>query len=138
MDNLWAIAGVIITTASLVYAIKTNLEKRRLERFICESLAGVAGGIETIQQNPAWADLHFAEMRDKVAQMSPTEDTKDMLKHIMDGARDVCAATRSLEILLGDVVTIQRGLFGKHEIRRPDQLHEKAKEIAEQEDGHGQ
>lgn len=135
MENIWTIIGVLITTASLVYAIKTNLEKGKLERLIRESLAGVAGGIEQIKESPYWADCHFKELREKVAQMSPTEDTKDMLHHIMDGARDVCAATRALEILLGNVVTIQRGLFGKHEIRRPDQLYEITKKITEQEDG---
>lgn len=67
MELALSIIGVVITTASLVYAIKTNQEKAARDRLVKEKLAGIAGSIENIRQSPRWADHHFGGSSEKAS-----------------------------------------------------------------------
>ena len=52
MELFLTVVGVILTVGSLVYAVKTNVEKRKLEKLIQQSLQGLAGNICAIRANP--------------------------------------------------------------------------------------
>ena len=120
MDLLLSIIGVVITTASLVYAIKTNREKADRDRLVKEKLAGIAGNIECIRKSPNWADHHFGAINKEALKLERSEVKDEIIGHAHMGARDAVAAHRMLGNLLGDVLALQRGLFGTDNIRHPD------------------
>jgi hypothetical protein len=120
MELALSILGVVITTGSLVYAIKTNQEKRGRDRLVREKLAGLAGNIESTRQSAKWADGHLNNISINARKLEPNETVSAIIGGAHTGARDIVAAERMLGNLLGDVLALQRGLFGTEEIRHPD------------------
>src|SRR6266436_9829277 len=110
-EILLSILGVFITTASLVYAIKTNQEKRGRDRLVKEKLAWLAGNIESIRQSAKWADSHLGKISATALKLEPNEIVASVITAAHTGARDVVAAERMLGNLLGDILALQRGLF---------------------------
>lgn len=118
------IFSAIITVGSLVYAVMTNREKRKLEKLVKSMLAGIAGNIRGIRENPAWADQQFRNIRERALELERNDDVKAILQHAHDGARDVTAAERMLGDLLGEVLWLQKGLFGTELIYHPNRKDE--------------
>lgn len=123
MEIFWGIVGLIgtiITTWSLVFAIKTNKEKQRLEQLVKGMLAGIAGNIWHSRLSAKWADRNFNRARDAAFLLSEGEQKREVLKHIHNGARDAAAAKRMLSNLLGEVLSMQRGMFKTDSIVHPE------------------
>jgi hypothetical protein len=124
IDSILAIIGLVVGTGisvgSLIYAVKTNREKAKLETLVQTELAYIAGNIQVIRANPQWADRHFQAIRDKVLELEAGEQVQEIIKQAHDGARDVTAAERMLGNLLNEVLALQKGLFGTEEVHHPD------------------
>ncbi len=120
MDILLFIVGTLITTASLVYAIKTNREKERFEKLVQDKLAGIAGNVWKSQQSTDWSDKNFTRARNAAYELEDCDKKQDILKHIHNGARDAVAAKRMLSNLLGEVLSMQKGMFGTDTIAHPE------------------
>jgi hypothetical protein len=120
LEILLSALGVIITTGSLVYAIKTAKEKKERDRLVREKLAGIAGNIAFIRKSAQFADTHFSKISNYAQEMDRSDDVKGIVGESHKGARDAVAATRMLANLLGDVLALQRGLFETEDIRHPD------------------
>jgi len=112
-----AIFGTAVTVASLIYAIKTNDEKKKREAQVKETLIGLAGNVVRIQTNLLWADVHFGAIRDIALKGNDMNNIKDIITRAHVGARDAVAAERMLGNLLNQIITIQRSLFGTEEIK---------------------
>ena len=69
MELALAILGAVITTASLLYTIKTNQEKKSWERLVREKLAGLAGNIEVIRQNGRCLRVKQKKRRWRISKM---------------------------------------------------------------------
>jgi hypothetical protein len=115
-----SIFGAIITTASLVYAIKTNREKTKFENLVRDKLAGIAGNVWKAKQSSEWSDKNFTRARDEVQKLPESMEKMKILEHIHNGARDSVASARMLSNLLGEVVSMQKGMFGTETIAHPD------------------
>lgn len=119
-----SIIGTGITTAALVYAIKTNCDRKRVESLVKAKLASTAGSVELIRKNPHWADKHFKAISELAQNVSQENIRKDLTKRAQAGARDVAAAERMLRILRNDILSQQKGMFGTQEIDKYDQPNE--------------
>ena len=86
MELLLSIIGVVITTAALVYAIKTNQEKAGRDRLVREKLAGIAGSIESIRKSPDWADHHFGVISKEALKLERSEAVAEIISHAHTGA----------------------------------------------------
>jgi len=115
------IVSVTLGTASLVYACKTNQEKKKLEDYIQAELRGLAGNIDKIRVSPEWAEHHFGEIRNQALELEPTNEMKEIVRHAQDGAKDAAAASRMIRNLLNQVLTFQEGMFGTRELVHSDQ-----------------
>ena len=120
MEKLLPYVGLLITTVSLVYAIKTNWEKRKFEKLVQEKLAGIAGNVWSSQKSADLSDRNFTRARDAAYELEESDKKQDVLKHIHNGARDAVAAKRMLSNLLGEVLSMQKGMFGTDTIAHPD------------------
>ena len=120
MEILLSIVGTLITTASLVYAIKTNIEKQRFERLVRYKLAGIAGNVWHSQRSTDLSDKNFTRARDAAYELEESDKKQNVLKHIHNGARDAVAAKRMLSNLLGEVLSIQKGMFETEIIAHPE------------------
>ena len=120
MEILLTISGTLITTASLVYAIKTNREKQRFERLVRDKLAGIAGNVWFSQKSAGLSDNNFTRARDAAYELEESDKKQNVLKHIHNGARDAVAAKRMLSNLLGEVLSMQKGMFGTDKIGHPE------------------
>jgi hypothetical protein len=114
-----SIISTIITVGSLVYAIKTNREKKSLERLIHGKLKGIAGNIVASDKSATLADTHFRKCRDKALKLDESSLKNEILVHLHDGARDAESASRMLENLLNEVLSLQNGLFKTRDIVHP-------------------
>ena len=123
MIDIWAliitVIGVIITTGSLVYAFKTNVEKKKLERLIHGKLKGIAGNIVASERSANLADIHFRKCRNLAIKLAQCNEKDQILIESHDGARDAEAASRMLENLLNEVLSLQDGLFETRDIVHP-------------------
>ncbi len=119
------VISLIITTASLVYAIKTNKEKIRFEKLIKEKLAGIAGNVWNSGKSAGLSDNNFTRARDAAYELEESDKKQNVLKHIHNGARDAVAAKRMLSNLLGEVVSFQKGMFETDIIAHPEWREEK-------------
>jgi hypothetical protein len=120
MTILLSIVGTLITTASLVYAIKTNKEKQKLERLVRDKLAGIAGNVWYSQQSADMSDKNFTRAREAAYELEETDKKQNVLRHIHNGARDAVAAKRMLSNLLCEVLSMQKGMFGTDTIAHPE------------------
>jgi kynureninase len=120
MEILLSILGTLITTASLVYAIKTNREKQRFERLVRDKLAGIAGNVWHSQVSADLSDRNFTKARDAAHELEESEKKQKVLKHIHNGARDAVAAKRMLSNLLCEVLSMQKGMFDTEKILHPE------------------
>ncbi|HLG14099.1 MAG TPA: hypothetical protein VJH03_06145 [Blastocatellia bacterium] len=120
MEILLTIAGTLITTASLVYAIKTNREKQRFERLVRDKLAGIAGNVWFSERSADLSDKNLTRARDAAFALEESDNKQNVLKHIHNGARDAVAAKRMLLNLLGEVLSMQKGMFGTDKIAHPE------------------
>lgn len=116
MEILLSIVATLITTASLVYAIKTNREKKKFERLVRDKLAGIAGNVWYSQKSADLSDKNFTRARDAAYELEESDRKQNVLKHIHNGARDAVAAKRMLSNLLGEVLSMQKGMFGTDKI----------------------
>ena len=64
MEIFLSIVGTLITTASIVYAIKTNKEKERFEKLVRDKLAGIAGNVLFSKRSADLSDKNFTRARD--------------------------------------------------------------------------
>jgi hypothetical protein len=119
------VISAVITVASLVYAIKTNIEKKRFEKLVREKLAGIAGNVWYARRSADLSDHNFTRAREEAHNLEDSETKKNILKHIHNGARDAVAATRMLSNLLGEVTSMQKGMFGTDTIAHPERTEEK-------------
>ncbi len=115
-----SIIGTIITTASLVYAIKTNKEKEKFESLVRDKLAGIAGNIWKARQSAGWSDKNYTRVRDEAFKLDDSNEKTKLLEHVHNGARDAIAAERMLSNLLGEVLSVQKGMFGTETVAHPD------------------
>ena len=120
MEILLSIVATLITTASLVYAIKTNREKKMFERLVRDKLAGIAGNVWYSQKSADLSDKNFTRARDAAYELEESDRKQNVLKHIHNGARDAVAAKRMLYNLLGEVLSMQKGMFGTDTIAHPE------------------
>ena len=120
IEKLLPYVGLLITTVSLVYAIKTNWEKRKFEKLVREKLAGIAGNVWFSQKSADMSDRNFRKARDAAYELEESDKKQDVLKHIHNGARDAVAAKRMLSNLLGEVLSMQKGMFGTDTIAHPE------------------
>ncbi len=119
MEILLSIVATLITTSSLVYAIKTNREKRKFERLVRDKLAGIAGNVWYSQKSADLSDKNFTRARDAAYELEESDRKQNVLKHIHNGARDAVAAKRMLSNLLGEVLSMQKGMFGTDTTAHP-------------------
>ena len=117
---IFTIIGTVATISSLIYAYMTNREKAKREQLIQFELAGIAGNISKIRDNPTWADTQFRNIRDNALDIERNEKINLILKYAHDGSRDVTAAERMLGNLLNQVLSLQYGLFLTEHIKHPD------------------
>ena len=115
------ILGLIVGVASFVYARRVSHEKEAREKLVQEMLATIAGNIVHIRQNPGWADLQFALIRDQALQLQDSKEKAEIIKSAQDGSRVAVAAQHMLTDLLNVVQGLQKGLFDREVIRRPEQ-----------------
>lgn len=120
MEIILSIVGKLITTASFVYAIKTNKEKERFERLVQDKLAGIAGNVWYSLKSADQSDKNFTRARDATYELEESDKRQNVLKHIHNGARDAIAAKRMLSNLLGEVLSMQKGIFGTDRIAHPE------------------
>ena len=120
MEILLSIVATLITTASLVYAIKTNREKKKFERLVRDKLAGIAGNVWYSKKSADLSDKNFTRARDAAYELEESDRKQNVLKHIHNGARDAVAAKRMLYNLLGEVLSMQKGMFGTDTIAHPE------------------
>lgn len=120
MEIFLTIAGTLITVASLVYAIKTYREKQRFERLVHEKLAGIAGNVWYSKESADLSDKNFTKARDAAYELDESDKKQHVLKHIHNGARDAVAAKRMLSNLIGEVLSMQKGMFGTDKIKHPE------------------
>jgi hypothetical protein len=125
MELLLSIIGTLITTAALVYAVKTNTEKRKFERLVRDKLAGIAGNVWYSQMSADESDRNFSRARDSAHNLEESETKQLILKHIHNGARDAVAAKRMLSNLLCEVISMQKGMFQTEKIAHPEMHDEK-------------
>ena len=131
MELLISIFGTLITTAALVYAIKTNTEKRRFERLVRDKLAGIAGNVWYSQMSADASDRNFSRARDSAHNLEENKQKQLILKHIHNGARDAVAAKRMLSNLLCEVLSMQKGMFQTEKIVHPE-MNDKQKQSDKQ------
>jgi len=120
MEILLTIIGTVITVASLVYAIKTNREKQRFEMLVRDKLAGIAGNVWYSKRSADLSDKNFTKARNAAYELDESDKKQYVLKHIHNGARDAVAAKRMLLNLLGEVLSMQKGMFGTDKIAHPE------------------
>jgi hypothetical protein len=120
METFLSIVGTLITTAALVYAIKTNKEKQRFERLVRDKLAGIAGNVWYSHKSADLSDKNFTRARDAAYELEESDKKQNVLRHIHNGARDAVAAKRMLSNLLGEVLSMQKGMFGTDKIAHPE------------------
>ena len=120
MEILLTIAGTLITVASLVYAIKTYREKQKFEMLVREKLAGIAGNVWYSKRSADLSDKNFTKARDAAYELDESDKKQNVLKHIHNGARDAVAAKRMLLNLMGEVLSMQKGMFGTDKIAHPE------------------
>lgn len=133
MEIILSIVATLITTASLVYAIKTNREKQKFERLVCDKLAGVAGNVWYAQRSALLSDRNFTRARDAAYELEEGDKKQSVLKHIHNGARDAVAARQMLSNLLGEVLSMQRGMFGTDRIEHPERSENQTQSIEQAE-----
>lgn len=121
------ILGFACSAVALVYAIKTNREKQQLQEMMKAHLAYLAGNVTKIRTNAAWADDHMKDVQRCALKLPDSDEKNSILKHERDGARDVTAAERMIGNLLSEILAIQDGQFGSHEIRHADDSPKKSK-----------
>ncbi len=114
------IVGTLITTWSFVYAIKTRSEKKKFEKLVRDKLTGIAGNVWYSQKSADLSDKNFTRARDAAYELEESDKKKNVLKHIHNGARDAVAAKRMLSNLLGEVLSMQKGMFGTDTIAHPE------------------
>ncbi|SYZ72228.1 hypothetical protein TRIP_C20343 [Candidatus Zixiibacteriota bacterium] len=124
MEIILAIMGVIIGLFSFLYALKTQREKRKFERLVKSNLAGLAGSIVMIRNNPALAHKNIDYILKHLDVIESTPELNRILNRLAWAQGDSAAAHRLLEVLLNDVLTLQEGLFGTRDIVRPDSHEE--------------
>jgi hypothetical protein len=124
MQTVLSILGTALTLASLVYAIKTGREKVRLERLVKAKLAGLAGNINAIRPSAAWADRHLININRHALNLERGPDMSAILDSAQLGARDATAATRMLDNLLNEVLSLQDGLFGERLVTHPGAIED--------------
>jgi len=66
------------------------------------------------------SDKNFTRARDAAYELEESDKKKNVLKHIHNGARDAVAATRMLSNLLGEVLSMQKGMFGTETKAHPE------------------
>jgi hypothetical protein len=118
--TIFSFLGTVVTTASLVYAIKTNKEKEKFEKLVRDKLSGIAGNVWKARQSAHWSDKNFARARNETIKLSECDEKSKILEHLHNGARDAVAAERMLSNLLGEVVSMQKGMFNTDIISHPD------------------
>jgi hypothetical protein len=131
MEIIISIVGTLITTASLVYAIKINKEKHRFERLVRDKLAGIAGNIWYSHKSADLSDQNFTRARDAAYELEESDKKQTVLKHIHNGDRDAVATKRMLSNLLGEVLSMQKGMFGTDKIAHP-KMSEKQMQSSDQ------
>lgn len=119
MEIALSIIGVALGAAGLVYAVMTNREKARLEKLVQAELRGLAGNIEQIRVSPAWAHQHFQGIQECALKLERNQDVDQILRHAQSGVGDSVAAERMISNLLGQVLTLQEGMFGTRTITHP-------------------
>lgn len=134
MEILLSIVGTLITTGSLVYAIKTNREKQKFEKLVRDKLAGIAGNVWNSQRSADLSDKNFTKARDAAYELEENDRKQNVLKHIHNGARDAVAAKRMLSNLLGEVLSMQKGMFGTDTIAHPEMSEKHAQSNDQSED----
>ena len=82
-----------------------------MERLIHSKLKGIAGNIFASDRSASLADRHYRSCRDNALKLADSDEKNEILKHAHDGARDAEAASRMLENLLNEVLSLQDGLF---------------------------
>jgi len=132
MELFLTIIGVVLTVGSIMYAVRANIEKQKLEKLIQQSLQGLAGNICSIRANPSWADSHLKYVQKTALTLDRNEETNKILDHIHDAARDCVAAERMLGNLLNEVLTLQMGLFATDKMLHPDMNKLKERNITRQ------
>ncbi len=65
------------------------------------------------------SDKNFTRARDAAYELEESDKKQNVLKHIHNGARDAVAARQMLSNLLGEVLSMQKGMFGTDRIEHP-------------------
>ena len=124
MGLLLAVAGVVVGLASLVFAIKTQQEKAKFERLVNCELAGIAGSILMIRDNPRLAHSNIDYILQRLEDLEGSPNVKEIVNHLAWAQGDSAATHRLLEVLLNNVLGLQEGLFGTRRVSRYDSLPE--------------
>jgi hypothetical protein len=82
-------------------------------------LAGIAGGIVLIRDNPRMAHKNIDHVLMRLNAVKSTE-MNEIVNHLAWAQGDSAAAHRLLELLLLDVLSLQEGLFGSRLISTAD------------------
>jgi len=106
-----AVIGTSITTFALLYAYKTNREKKKLENLINFKLVSISENIQNIIENPCHADDELLKIHNLAKVLKSSKEKDDILFHAHMSARDVTASARMLTNLYREVQSLQKGLF---------------------------
>jgi hypothetical protein len=123
------VIGSLIGVISLIYAYKTNREKERFEELVRDKLAGIAGNIWYSHKSADLSDKNFFKARDEAYKLDESDKKQNVLKHIHNGARDAVATKRMLLNLLGEVLSLQKGMFGTEKIAHPEMDEEQIQQV---------
>lgn len=135
--DIISVISIAIGVIGLLYAYKTNREKERFEKLVRDKLAGIAGNIWYSRESADLSDKNFTRARDAAYALEESDKKQNVLKQIHNGARDAVAAKRMLSNLLGEVLSMQRGMFGTEKIAHPE-MSEKQIQSSDQPEANNQ
>jgi hypothetical protein len=111
--------GTAVTIASLVYALKTQRDRVKLEQLVKAKLRGIAGSLVAIRKNPALAHKNI-DLAMKSLELVQPNEMNGIVNYLAWAEGDSAATHRLLELLLLDVLSLQEGLFGTRIISPTD------------------
>lgn len=121
MELSLALAGLVVTTASFIYAFIANREKSRLQRLIKIKLEDLTRGIDQVRGNTKLAHTHIDEIRRFLNGVRRSNELKAILDRAAWAEADITTAHRMLKRLSYDATSLRDGLFGTQESSlRPD------------------
>jgi len=108
-----AVIGLVIGIISIIYAVKTNRDKAKLEKFTRLRYENFTATIEDAENNADSAYLHIEEVHRFLNGLKRSEELKAILDRAMWAQQDVAAAHRLLKRLKHDVVSLEKSMSGE-------------------------